>query len=102
MRELLRVLFERLVPDKQLPQTGKANLKARVRQFFDKSSSSAKFAVNMSMAIDGMYCRLNAYTHGDETDRFVLQGLHTSTDGILLLVLAYARHSRDGSGYTWS
>ncbi|MCY4520132.1 MAG: hypothetical protein OXC13_05060 [Caldilineaceae bacterium] len=93
MRELLRVLFERLVPDEQLPQTGKVNLKARVRQFFGGNTSSAQFAMNLSMAIDGMYCRLNAYTHGDETNRSALQALHTSADGILLFVRAYALRS---------
>ena len=95
MRELLRVVFKHLVPDEDLGGEGTTRLRARVRHFLNDSESSAQFATHMALGLDGLFDRLNAYTHGDETDRAALQGLMTAADGVLLFILHHTRHSSE-------
>ena len=93
MRELLRVLFKHLVPDEELREEGKTRIKARMRKVLCDSKSGARFATHMSLGLDGMFDKLNAYTHGDESDRIALQGLLMATDGMLIFVLQHIRRS---------
>ena len=93
MRELLRTVFKCLVPDEDLEGEGSIRLKARVRHLLNGSKSGAQFATHMALGLDGLFDRLSACIHGDETDRAALQGVMIATDGVLLFVLHHVRSS---------
>ncbi|MXW23590.1 MAG: MarR family transcriptional regulator [Chloroflexi bacterium] len=94
MRELLRGVFKLLVPDEDLDSEGSIRLKARVREFLNNSKSGAEFATHMACGLDGLFDRLNAYTHGDEADMDSLRAMMIATDGVLLYVLQHRVASR--------
>ena len=87
MRELIRMFFKQLAPDQDLEEKNSTRLKARVRHILQDSSSGAQFVTHMALGLDGLFDRLNAYTHGDETDKSALQGIMIAADGMLLFVL---------------
>ncbi len=91
MRELLRVVLKRLVPDQELSEDGKTRLKARLRKLLGGSESTAEFAASMSLALDGLYDRLNASTHG-EASLGVVYGLLLAVDGVLVVVMEHVKH----------
>ena len=87
MRELIRMFFKQLAPDQDLEEKDSIRLKARVRHILQGSNSGAQFVTHMALGLDGLFDRLNAYTHGDETDKSALQGIMIAVDGVLLFVL---------------
>jgi len=92
MRELLRVVLKRLVPDQELSEDGKTRLKARLRKLLGGSESTAEFAASMSVALDGLYDRLNASTHGEASSGVVF-GLLLAVDGVLVVVMDHVKHA---------
>jgi hypothetical protein len=43
----------------------------------------------MALGLDGLFDRLNAYTHGDEADKSALQGMMSAADGVLLYIFGH-------------
>ena len=101
MRELLRVVLKRLVPDHELSEGGKTRLKARLRKLLGGSESTAEFAASMSLALDGLYGRLNASTHG-EASHGVVYGLLLAVDGVLVVIMDHANDAPPEPSYWMS
>ena len=95
MRELIRMFFKQLAPDQDLEEKDSTRLKARVRHILQGSGSGAQFVTHMALGLDGLFDRLNAYTHGDETDKSALQGIMIAADGVLLFVLHNVHRSSE-------
>jgi len=90
-RELVRQVFQMLVPDVQLPEdlaAGKPHVKARVKAALGGSKTSAEFAIAMADAVCSLYEQLNKFTHHNQKHETILQAVLRSGEGLLLFILS--------------
>lgn len=89
-RELVRQVFQTVVPDAQLSEleNGKPHIKARVKVALGGSKTNAEFAIAMSGAVLALYDQLNKYTHHNEQHEGMLRAILRSGEGLLMFILS--------------
>lgn len=89
-RELVRQVFQTVVPDVELSEleNGKPHVKARVKVALGGSKTNAEFAIAMSGAVLALYDQLNKYTHHNEKHEGMLRAILRSGEGLLMFILS--------------
>ena len=90
-RELLRQLFELLVPQSDLPEDNRKGpqLKARLRIILNMSDTDAEYVESMSKAVASQYDQLNKYTHHNKKYESLCRAILHTGEGVIRFVLAY-------------